>query len=84
MLRQFLYKEHENSARREKKRKTKEALIGRETELRVWLGKSKLSKQSQMEGTCKVLGATPMGQHGEGGPGGIGSTRLTTDLKKPN
>ena len=72
-----------NSARREKKRKTKEALIGRETELRVWLGKSKLLKQSQMEGTCKVLGATPMGQHGEGG-GGIGSTRLTTDLKKPN
>ena len=50
--------------------------------MRFWLGKSKLLKQSQMKGNCKVLSATPKGHHGGGG--GVGSTRLTTDLKKPN
>ena len=54
--------------------------------MRFWLGTSKLLKQSQMEGNCKVLGATPKGHHraGAGGGGEKGSTRLTTDLKRPN
>ena len=51
--------------------------------MRFWPGTSKLLKQSQMEGNCKVLGATPKGHHRAGG-GGVGSTRLTTDLKRPN